>query len=95
MPSRIPREYRAPEMINHEAHDKIVDWWALGVLIYKMLFGKPPFQGEDKAELAANINSQELQFPQKTEDLTYSDSAKSLLEGLLAKPRFERLGDEN
>ena len=36
-------EYMAPEMVTNSGHDKIVDWWALGILIYKMLFGYRPF----------------------------------------------------
>jgi len=36
-------EYLAPEMLNKEGHDKSVDWWALGVLMYEMLIGVTPF----------------------------------------------------
>ena len=30
-------EYLAPEMVAHSGHDKSVDWWALGVLMYKYI----------------------------------------------------------
>lgn len=35
--------YMAPEVLDNSGHNKDVDWWAVGVLIFEMLFGKTPF----------------------------------------------------
>lgn len=36
-------EYLAPEIILSKGYNKAVDWWALGVLVYEMAAGYPPF----------------------------------------------------
>eukprot|EP00928_Gymnodinium_smaydae_P012901 TRINITY_DN14711_c0_g1_i1.p1 TRINITY_DN14711_c0_g1~~TRINITY_DN14711_c0_g1_i1.p1 ORF type:complete len:833 (-),score=182.35 TRINITY_DN14711_c0_g1_i1:66-2564(-) len=36
-------DYMAPEIIDQKGYDHMVDWWALGVLCYELLTGKPPF----------------------------------------------------
>ena len=36
-------EYLAPEIILSKGYNRAVDWWALGVLIYEMVAGYPPF----------------------------------------------------
>ena len=43
--------YLAPEMILHSGHDAALDWWTLGVLIYEMLTGNPPFVGANELEV--------------------------------------------
>ena len=44
--TQIEQMYRAPEMKSgDEIHDQNVDWWALGILIYQMLCGCHPFNG--------------------------------------------------
>jgi len=50
-------EYMAPEFILQTGHNSAVDYWALGVLVYEMLFGVTPFlpEDEDMGELFKNI----------------------------------------
>ena len=36
-------EYLAPETIKELGHDHMVDWWALGIVIFELLYGMPPF----------------------------------------------------
>lgn len=36
-------EYLSPEMITGSGHDNTLDWWALGILVYEMIIGIPPF----------------------------------------------------
>lgn len=40
-------EYLAPEMINQSGHDKSLDIWNLGVLLFELLTGNPPFEGKN------------------------------------------------
>lgn len=36
-------EYLAPEILRKEGHNKNVDWWTLGCIVYEMIFNRPPF----------------------------------------------------
>ena len=48
-------EYVAPEMISQTPYDKSVDFWALGVLFYRVVAGKFPFDGaQDRVDPATD-----------------------------------------
>jgi serine/threonine protein kinase len=49
--------YLAPEMIRKKGHGKTVDWYLLGVILYEMLTGLPPYYADDREELFENIIS--------------------------------------
>lgn len=56
-------EYIAPEMVLNRGHGKGVDWWALGIFIYEMLAGEPPFQDSNPKEVYKMIIDGKILFP--------------------------------
>ncbi|XP_003381901.1 protein kinase C, brain isozyme [Trichinella spiralis] len=56
-------DYIAPEIILYQPYGKAVDWWAFGVLVYEMLAGLPPFDGEDEDELFTAITEHSVPYP--------------------------------
>jgi len=56
-------EYLAPELIMSTGHNKGVDWWALGVLIFEMLAGYPPFYDTNTYEIYKKISIGYFDFP--------------------------------
>ena len=89
-------EYLAPEMVNNEGHDKGVDWWALGVLMYEMLIGVTPFFNRNKNMLFNKIKNSKVVFPdRKKYRIDYSDEIVDLVQKLLTKDRAHRLGAKN
>ncbi len=86
-------EYISPEIVNGLGHNKQVDWWGLGVLIYEMLVGIPPFHNKNQHVLFQYITSKEVVFPDpKRHRIVLSDEAKDIITKLLRKKPGERLG---
>ena len=55
-------DYRV-QIIAYQPYGSSVDWWALGVLLYEMLIGQPPFNGRDEDELFDHILQKQPHFP--------------------------------
>ena len=71
-------EYIAPEIVERKRYGYEVDEWALGVLLYEMVFGFPPFKHENKMELYALITKSEPSIPDDL-DPALADLLKLLL----------------
>ncbi|KAL2760971.1 hypothetical protein ACRALDRAFT_2031947 [Sodiomyces alcalophilus JCM 7366] len=82
-------EYLAPELLMGKGYKKTVDWWTLGVLLYEMLTGLPPFYDENTNEMYRKILSEPLHFP--GHDIV-PPAARDLLIKLLNRDPDERLG---
>ena len=55
--------YLAPEIINETGHDERVDIWCIGVLLFELSTGNPPFLGNDIETLKNNINHLKINWP--------------------------------
>lgn len=80
-------DYLAPEIVMSRGYGKAVDWYAVGVLIYEMLLGAPPFYHENHMKLYENIVNQTARFP-----TGFDAIARDLIERLLEKNPSKRLG---
>lgn len=56
-------EYLAPEVIKKQGHDKAVDWWCLGCIVYEMATGFPPFRHQNRLDLFEAILYEPLKVP--------------------------------
>ncbi|CAN1145674.1 PHOT1 [Linum perenne] len=82
-------EYIAPEIISAAGHTSAVDWWALGILVYEMLYGYTPFRGKSRQKTFANILHKDLKFPAR---IQVDVHAKQLMHRLLHRDPKKRLG---
>ncbi|KAK8499322.1 hypothetical protein V6N13_010634 [Hibiscus sabdariffa] len=79
-------EYVSPEVIRGDGHEFAVDWWALGILAYEMLYGTTPFKGKSRKETFRNVLYKEPEFMGPRNSLT------DLIRRLLEKDPTKRLG---
>ncbi|XP_057956290.1 serine/threonine-protein kinase UCNL [Malania oleifera] len=79
-------EYVSPEVVRGDGHEFAVDWWALGILSYEMLYGKTPFRGKNRKETFRNVLMKPPEFIGKPTALT------DLIGRLLEKDPTRRLG---
>nr|AML77259.1 putative LOV domain-containing protein [Aristida stricta] len=82
-------EYIAPEIITGAGHTSAVDWWALGILLYEMLYGYTPFRGKTRQRTFANILHKDVKFPAS---VTVSLAGRQLMYRLLHRDPANRLG---
>lgn len=74
--------YVAPEVIKNRGYSKSVDLWSIGIILYILLCGFPPFYDENQAVLFGKIQTCDYAFTRPFWDKV-SDGAKSLVSRLL------------
>ncbi|KAI9095817.1 kinase-like domain-containing protein [Phlyctochytrium arcticum] len=83
--------YMAPEILLGIGYDKACDWWSLGVIIYEMLYGFPPFCSKNRQHTKMKIVNwrQTLRFPAEPK---VSREAQDLIMRLICD-KENRIGD--
>lgn len=81
-------EYISPEMLLGTGHDHTSDWWALGILIYEMLTGIPPFYDKNRNLMFLKIEKAKIRWPDpERHGIGVSDVGKDIIKKLLCKDK--------
>jgi polo-like kinase 1 len=85
--------YIAPEILEGKSvgHSYEVDFWAIGVIIYTLIIGRPPYETEDVKETYKRIQDNSYSFPNH---IYISDEARDLIEKILVMNPADRLNLE-
>lgn len=78
--------YMAPELVKEQPYDLTVDLWSLGVILYELLVGQPPFYTNSIYSLINHIVKDPVEYP-----ANISLELRSFLQGLLRKDPRQRL----
>ncbi|CAI9760071.1 unnamed protein product [Fraxinus pennsylvanica] len=87
-------EYVAPEVASGRSHGNAVDWWALGIFIYEMIYGETPFAGVSNSATLRDIVKKPLAFPTGAPCSVSEIHARDLISQLLNKDPNRRLGSK-
>ena len=80
-------EYMSPEVLAQQGHGFCVDYWGLGMLLYEMMTGLPPWYTTDRTRLFRRLRSAPLDIPNY-----FSESSTSCVSALLERDQRRRLG---
>ncbi|KAH0791648.1 AGC family protein kinase [Histomonas meleagridis] len=83
-------DYLPPEIILSQPHDFTADYWSLGVVVYELVEGIPPFHRNTESETFLAILSNQIDWNHLANDM--SSNLISLLKGLLQSDPTKRLG---
>merc|ERR1712154_460735 len=86
--------YTAPEVLLKKRYDYTVDFWSIGVIMFILLCGYPPFYGDDDHQVTKSLANDELTLDEDDWDHV-SIEAKNLVKGLLSKDPSKRKSCED
>ncbi|CAK87007.1 unnamed protein product (macronuclear) [Paramecium tetraurelia] len=84
-------DYIAPEIFSQKGYDQLVDWWSVGVILFEMVIGYPPFYSDTPQKTCQKILSWKHHFKIPKEQ-KISSQCQDLILKLISDPS-ERLGD--
>ena len=82
-------DYIAPEVFSKQGYDETVDWWSIGVILYEMLVGYPPFYADKPIDTCHKVVAWQKHFVIPKE-VRLSAPAQDLIRRLIA-PASDRM----
>ncbi|WCJ42113.1 Protein kinase superfamily protein [Euphorbia peplus] len=83
-------DYLAPEILLGTGHGATADWWSVGVILFELIVGIPPFNAEHPQIIFENILNRKIPWPSVPEEM--SPEAWDLIDRLLTEDPNQRLG---
>lgn len=83
--------YTSPEMLIEDEYNESVDIWSLGVILFKLLTGKYPFDGSTRSKIFKRIKHKKIYWSK----YYFDKNEESLLRKLLKKDPFNRIEIED
>ncbi|KAL9240391.1 hypothetical protein vseg_014616 [Gypsophila vaccaria] len=83
-------DYLAPEILLGMGHGASADWWSVGVILFELLVGIPPFNAEHPQQIFDNIINHDIPWPKVPEEMSYE--AYDLINKLMIENPVQRLG---
>ncbi|KAJ6888253.1 serine/threonine protein kinase IREH1 isoform X1 [Populus alba x Populus x berolinensis] len=83
-------DYLAPEILLGTGHGTTADWWSVGVILFELIVGIPPFNAEHPQTIFDNILNCKIPWPRVPEEM--SPEAHDLIDRLLTEDPHQRLG---
>jgi serine/threonine protein kinase len=80
-------EYIAPEIISNGGYSSAVDWYSLGIMIYELLYGRPPYMANDPMDIFKMVLTDKILFPKD-----FDPNAKSIVKHLCHHDLSKRYG---
>jgi len=81
-------DYFAPELIASHGHTNAVDWWTLGILLFELMAGHPPFEAPNPMQIYSKVSKgiNKVTFPQEL-----AGNCEDLVKKLCVKEPTDRL----
>ncbi|KAI4330849.1 hypothetical protein MLD38_029094 [Melastoma candidum] len=83
-------DYLAPEILLGMGHGATADWWSVGIILFELLVGIPPFNAERPQQIFDNIMNRDIPWPKVPREMSHN--AYDLINKLLMENPVQRLG---
>ncbi len=84
--------YMAPEVLIKKPHSFEVDFYALGIIIFELVYGKRPYNGKTRKEIRDQVISREVKLKNCNLPLNWDENLIDFINGLLKRKIKNRLG---